>query len=178
MGCAAMSTAAISPAPLRCAGCRWLGPALLAGLLAALLGGGCGPDPAAGPGSSMQAALRLPRALADELASVTVYVYRVDDSGGEPSREQLLAESPSGSGRYEAYKDFNSYKDTTIAFQASQAARISGLPDRGPVWLFYARGYDSNPLLITHGAAGPLRVTGSADAPTEVTIRLEALPER
>lgn len=157
--------------------CR-LGPALLAGLLSALLGGGCGPDPAAGPGSSMQAALRLPRALADELASVTVYVYRVDETGGEPSREQLLAESPPGSGRYEAYEDFNSYKDTTIAFQASQAARISGLPDRGPVWLFYARGYDSNPLLITHGAAGPLRVTGDADAPTEVTIRLEALPER
>jgi hypothetical protein len=173
-----MPTTAISPAPLRCAGRRRLGPALLAGLLAALLGGGCGPDPAAGPGGSLQAALRLPRALADELASVTVYVYRVDEADGEPSRGQLLAESPPGSGRYEAYEDFSPFKQTTIAFQTSQAARISGLPDRGPVWLFYARGYDSSPLLITHGAAGPLRVTGDSDAPTEVTITLDALPER
>jgi len=177
MSCSAMRTDAM-PEPQRHAGRCRLSLALLAGMLSALLGVSCGPDPAAGPGGSMQAALLLPRALADELASVTVYVYRVDETGGEPSREQLLAENPPGSGRYEAYRDFKPFKQTTIAFKESQQARISGLPDRGPVWLFYARGHDSNPLLITHGAAGPLRVTGDADAPTAVTIRLEALPER
>jgi hypothetical protein len=134
---------------------------------------GCGPDDPA-PGS-IQAALQVPRLLADDLSSVEVTVYEID-ADRRPSQAELLAEDPPGTGRYEAYKRYNPYKRVTIAFQTSQEALIQGLPDRGPKWMFYARGLDSNPLLIAHGAtAGPVRISSDSDTPTQVTITLSAI---
>lgn len=134
---------------------------------------GCGPDDSA-PGS-IQAALQVPRALADELRSVEVLVYEID-ADRRPSQAELLAEEPPGSGSYDAYKRYKAYKRVPIAFRTSQEALIQGIPDRGPKWMFYARGLDSNPLLIAHGAtAGPVRVLSDSDTPTQVTITLRAI---
>lgn len=145
-----------------------------ASVLFALLLSACGAE---SPGSGMgftTAAIEVPRALADELATVKVYVFRVNDN--HPTSTELTSEFPIGSGKYEAYKEYSATKTVTIAFQADQEAIIDGIPDRGPVWLFYARGMNSITIPIAQGVLpAPIRVSSDSDEPTDVLIRLDPL---
>ena len=140
---------------------------LLVTCLATLLAVGCGPDAPDEATGTMTAALEVPRALVDELASVEIFVYRQKD--GEPAPADLLVEDPP---YYEAYEDYRATKTVTIAFQTTDTADIKGIPDRGPVWVFYARGTDAAGWLIGHGAAGPVWIYSDRDF-TEVTIRMD-----
>ncbi len=146
-------------------------PCMAMGLIPLLISS-CGP---ARPGTEMgvtYATIQVPRALSDELATVKVYVFRVQDN--KPTSTELISEYPPGSGKYDAYKEYNATKSVTIAFQTDQEATIDGIPDRGPVWLFYARGMDSNPLLIAQGVMpAPIRVSSDSNEPTDVLIRLD-----
>jgi len=149
----------------------WMG---LAATGLALLAAACGPDGSQEVTGTMAAALHVPRALIDDLASVEVYVYRQKD--GEPEIPVLLAEEPpAGSHVYDNYKDYSAYKHVTIHFQDTDTADIKGIPDRGPVWIFYARGLDNTPWLIGHGAAGPVSIDSGQDY-TEVSIDLIPIP--
>ncbi len=147
--------------------------AMAMSLLATMLSA-CGPADLTNGLGSTSASIEVPRALADELATVKVYVFRVEDN--KPTSTELTNEYPIGSGRYEAYKEYDATKTVTIAFQTDQEATIDGIPDRGPVWLFYAQGMDSNPLLIAQGVLpAPIRVSSDSDEPTDVLIRLEPI---
>ena len=144
-------------------------PVLLGLLLSA-----CGPMTSDNGMGFTTAAIEVPRALADELATVEVYVFRVKDN--HPTSTELTSEFPAGSGKYEAYKEYSATKTVTIAFQADQEAIIDGIPDRGPVWLFYARGIDSITFLIAQGVLpAPIRVSSDSDEPTDVLIRLDPI---
>ncbi len=141
---------------------------LLATLVTATAG--CGPD---GPAYGAAAAgLYIPRALADDLVSVTVYVYKVESISNDPTPEELLAPSDA-LGNYDAYLEYNEFEKVEIAFQTNREAVIKGFPDHDPGWQFYARGYDNNPLLIAHGAtAGPVTIYSDSDELNEVEIYL------
>jgi hypothetical protein len=141
--------------------------------LFALLGlVGCGPDDGGAGTGSLSAGLLVPRALADELVNVEIYIYEIDGDR-RPTSDELL--TPDALGSYDAYKEYKEIKKVPISIAITNEARISGIPDRGPVWRFYARGYDNNPLLIGHGAVGPVRVRADIDDPTLILIDLEAI---
>lgn len=138
--------------------------------LFALLGlAGCGPDDGEAGNSSISAGLLVPHALADELVSVEIYIYEIDGNS-RPTKDELL--TPDALGNYDTYKEYKEFKKVPISFTITNEARISGIPDRGPVWRFYARGYDNSPLLIGHGSVGPARVRADIDDPTPITIDL------
>ena len=148
-------------------------PSLLACI--ALFGlAGCGPDDSGAGTGSMSTGLLIPQALSDELASVEIYIFEIDGDA-RPTKEELLKADALGS--YDAYKDYKEFKKVTIAYQTSDQASISGIPDRGNVWRFYARGYDASPLLIAHGTPlGAARVLADTDEPTEILITLVEIP--
>lgn len=132
---------------------------------------GCGPDePATG---SIATALHVPRVLADDLTSIEIYVYEID-ADRRPTQAELLAEEPIGTGSYNAYQRYREFKKATLAFQDSQVARIGGIPDRGPKWMFFARGLASSVLIAIGATGGPVRI--QSDREEEILITLTALP--
>ncbi len=118
--------------------------------LAAAVGltAGCGQEPAST--ASMAASLLIPRDLIDDLTSVTIYVIETDKETHLPDCFDLLGDT-------DAYKDAKVVKKKSVEFDPQgTSALISGIPDRGRVWRFYARGFQ-NDTLIAHGCVDGLR---------------------
>jgi len=134
-------------------------------LAVALLLGGCGQDTSSI--SSVSASLLIPRQLATELTSITIYVIETDKETHQPDCDLLR-------GDYEAYKDAKVVRRKEIVFDPlGTSALIEGIPDRGRVWRFYARGFDTNQQFIAHGCEPGVR-----DVPANDTITLTITLER
>jgi hypothetical protein len=135
-------------------------------LAVALLLGGCGEDTSSN--SSVAAALLIPRDLVDDLGSITIYVIETDKETHQP--DCVLLE-----GDHEAYKSVKVVKDVTVDFDPIQgtSALIENIPDRGRVWRFYARGFDTGQQFIAHGCEDGVR-----DVPANDTITLSITLER
>jgi len=134
-------------------------------LAAALFSGGCGEDTSAN--SSVSAALLIPRELVDDLYKVTIYVIETDKETHQPDCVLLLGDT-------EAYKDANVVEHKEIVFDPlGTTALIEGIPDRGRVWRFYARGLDASDQFIAHGCEPGVR-----DVPANDTITLTITLER
>lgn len=131
-------------------------------LFASLLLGGCGQDDYSS--SSVSASLLIPRQISQHLTSITIYVIETDKETHQPDCTLLL-------GNQEAYKDAKVVKKKTVEFDPNgTSALISGIPDRGRVWRFYARGFE-NETLIAHGCEDGLRDVPANDT-IEVTITI------
>jgi hypothetical protein len=117
--------------------------------LAAAVGltAGCGQEPAST--AAMAASLLIPRDLADDLTSVTIYVIETDKETHLPDCFDLLGDT-------DAYDDRVVKKKTVDFDPQGTSALITGIPDRGRVWRFYARGFQ-NDTLIAHGCVDGLR---------------------
>jgi hypothetical protein len=77
-------------------------------------------------------------------------------------------------GDTEAYKDARVVTHKEIVFDPQgTTALIEGIPDRGRVWRFYARGFDSSKQFIAHGCEPGVR-----DVPANDTITLTIQIER
>lgn len=135
-------------------------------LAVAVLLGGCGEDTS--PNSSVSAALLVPRDLVDDLLSITIYVIETDKETHQPDCVLLL-------GDHEAYQGVNVVKHADVDFDPIQgtSALIEGIPDRGRVWRFYARGFGINEQFIAHGCEPGVR-----DVPANDTITLTITLER
>jgi hypothetical protein len=132
---------------------------------AALFLGGCGQDTSSN--SSVSAALLIPRELVDDLGSITIYVIETDKETYQPHCDVLL-------GDIEAYKDAKVVEHKEIDFDPQgTTALIEGIPDRGRVWRFYARGFDASKQFIAHGCEPGVR-----DVPANDTITLTITLER
>lgn len=139
----------------------WISAVILA---VALLLGGCGEDTSSN--SSVAAALLIPRELVDDLYSITIYVIETDKETHQPDCTLLLGDT-------EAYKSVKVVKDEDVVFDPQgTSVLISGIPDRGRVWRFYARGFDSSQQLIAHGCEPGVRDVPANDT-IEVTITIE-----
>ena len=126
---------------------------------------GCGQDTS--PTSSVAASLLIPRALADELTSIAIYVIETDQETHQPDCALLL-------GNLEAYKDAKVVKKKTVDFDLQgTSVLISGVPDRGRVWRFYARGFNGEQL-IAHVCEEGLRDVPAKDT-IEVVITIESV---
>ena len=133
--------------------------------IVALSLGGCGQDTSSS--SSVSAALLIPRDLAADLGSITIYVIETDKETHQPDCDVLRSNT-------EAYKDAKVVKHKEIAFDPlGTTALIEGIPDRGRVWRFYARGFDSSQQFIAHGCEEGVR-----DVPANDTITLTITLER
>jgi hypothetical protein len=133
-------------------------------LAAALIPGGCGEDGYSN--SSVSASLLIPRQISTELTSITIFVIETDKETHQPDCTLLL-------GNPEAYKDAKVVKKKTVDFDVNgTSVLISGIPDRGRVWRFYARGFQ-NETLIAHGCEEGLRDVPANDT-IEVTITIES----
>ena len=132
--------------------------------IVALLLGGCGEDDYSN--SSVSASLLIPRQISEHLTSITIYVIETDKVTYQPDCTLLL-------GNHEAYKDAKVVKKKTVDFDPNgTSALISGIPDRGRVWRFYARGFEGE-TLIAHGCEDGLRDVPANDT-IEVTITIES----
>lgn len=133
-------------------------------LAAALcLTAGCGEEPAST--ASIAASLLIPRDLVDDLTSITIYVIEADKETHRPDCTLLLGDT-------NAYKNAKVVKKKTVDFNPlGTSALISGIPDRGRVWRFYARGVQ-NDALIAHGCEPGLRDVPAGDTIT-LTLTLE-----
>jgi hypothetical protein len=132
-------------------------------LAAALLLGGCGEDTSST--SSVSASLLIPRQLAEELTSITIYVIETDKETYKPDCTLLRGDT-------EAYKNAKVVKKKTVDFDINgTSALIEGIPDRGRVWRFYARGFNGE-TLIAHGCVEGVRDVPANDT-IEVTIEIE-----
>ena len=128
-------------------------------LAVALLLSGCGEDTS--PTSSVSASLLIPRQISHDLTSITIYVIETDKETHQPDCTLLRADT-------EAYKNVKVVREKTVEFDINgTSALISGIPDRGRVWRFYARGYQAE-TLIAHGC-----VDGVRDVPANDTIEVE-----
>jgi hypothetical protein len=131
---------------------------------AACVTGGCGEDLSST--SSMAASLLIPRDLVDDLASITIYVIETDQETHQPDCATLL-------GDLEAYKNAKVVKRKPVVFDPQgTSVLISGIPDRGRVWRFYARGFNSSDALIAHGCVDGVRDVPAKDT-IEVTIEIQ-----
>lgn len=134
-------------------------------VLAVSLLGGCGEDSSSN--KSVAAALLIPRDLVDDLHSITIYVIETHQETHQPDCTLLL-------GDHEAYKSVKVVREKDVVFDlAGTTALIEGIPDRGRVWRFYARGYDSSEQFIAHGCEPGVR-----DVPANDTITLTIQIER
>jgi hypothetical protein len=133
-------------------------------LAVAMFLGGCGEDTS--HNSSVAAALLIPRALADDLGSITIYVIETDKETHQPDCVLLLGDT-------EAYRSAKVGRKKTVDFDPQgTTALIEGIPDRGRVWRFYARGFDANQQFIAHGCEDV------RDVPANETITLTIDLER
>jgi hypothetical protein len=139
-------------------------PAQIAGFILALAVclGACGLDESST--SSVSASLLVPRQLATELTSITIYAIETDKETHQPDCTLLLGDT-------EAYRNAKSRKKTVDFDINGTSALISGIPDRGRVWRFYARGFQGE-TLIAHGCKDELRDVPANDT-IEVTITIE-----
>ena len=135
-------------------------------LVVAVFLGGCGEDTSSS--SSVAAALLIPRDLVDDLRTITIYVIETDNETHQPDCVLLLGDT-------ESYKSAKKVRDATVDFDPIQgtSALIEGIPDRGRVWRFYARGFDTNQQFIAHGCEPGVR-----DVPANDTISLTITLER
>ena len=144
---------------------RYTKTAALALAVVICMTGGCGDDPSST--SSVGASLLIPRDLVDDLDSITIYVIETDQETHQPDCAVLL-------GNPEAYKNAKVVREKDVDFDPQgTSALISGIPDRGRVWRFYARGFDTNNELIAHGCEDGVR-----DVPAKDTITLTITLER
>jgi hypothetical protein len=118
--------------------------------------------------ASVSTSLLIPEALADELDSVTVYLIQLKQL--EPSCQTLLANT-------QAYELASIFKSVTIPFDldGNNQAILDGIPNRGAVWRFYARGFNSGKALIAHGC-DPGQYNITVDQEANVTLTLEPYP--
>lgn len=139
-------------------------PALLFAV-AVCMTGGCGEDNSST--SSVAASLLIPRALADELTSIIIYVIETDQETHQPDCTVLI-------GNLEAYKDAKVETRKPVDFDPQgTSVLISGIPDRGRVWRFYARGFNGDQL-IAHGCVDGVRDVAAKDTIT-LTITIERI---
>jgi hypothetical protein len=139
---------------------------LLVLLAVAFSSGGCGQDSSSS--SSVSAALLIPRDLVDDLGSITIYVIETDKETHQPDCDQLLGDT-------EAYKSAKKVREEDVEFDPQgTTALIESIPDRGRVWRFYARGFDTNQQFIAHGCEPGVRDVPANDT-IEVTITIERI---
>jgi hypothetical protein len=105
---------------------------------------GCGEEPQS---ASVSTGLMIPRALSDELGSIVVYLFETDRTA-RPLCDDLLDDFPNWEDKV--------FKRSTIEFDINKTpvAVIDGIPDRGQVWRFHARGYTNSGGTGTHIAHG------------------------
>jgi len=123
---------------------------------------GCGEDTST---SSVSASLLIPRALIDDLKSVTIYLYETDRL--EPNCDKLTTD-------FATYEN-TAFKSSTIADfdPVKKIAVIDDIPDRGPIWRFYARGLDVNDQAIAQGCNNQLY---DIDPGAEVQLSITIVP--
>ncbi len=121
----------------------------------------CGSE--AGP-SQITTALLIPQTLAEELATIEIYLFETERS--EPAAESLLNNE-------NLYRDYKHYKMVKYPYPGTSAAVMDGIPDRGNVWRFYARGLKESGILIGHGATpGLYDINPDSDTPLQVDLTL------
>jgi hypothetical protein len=133
-----------------------------AALVWCVLGSGCGAD---GPEvTSVAASLLIPRQLAEEIETVAIYAIELKNL--QPSCIALFtdpAELDSASVASSVESPFNPTGTNQII--------LDGIPVRGAVWRFYARGLDSARALVAHGC-DPGQYAVDPDNPIALTLRL------
>ena len=134
-------------------------------LASRFLFGSCGGDDT--ELAQVEASLLVPRILEEDLGSIEIFLFETDM--GEPRAEDLV----SGSDRY---KSFDWERKETYPYPGTSEATMEGIPDRGNVWRFYARGLNDNGVLIGHGAtAGLYDINPDSDTPVQVSITINAV---
>jgi hypothetical protein len=120
---------------------------------------GCGEQPQT---ATVSAGLLVPRGLADDLSSITVYLF--ETHADRPHCDEL-----ENTVTFPDY-DGQEYKKVTIDFKNVQIAVIDNIPDKANVWRFYARGLDETDMLIAQGCSiGLYRI----EAGKELQLSLE-----
>jgi len=129
----------------------------------ALSGSGCGGQPET---ATVSAGLLVPRQLAEQLSSVTVYLFETHTN--RPRCDELV-----NTVTFADY-DGQEYKKVPIIFSNVQTAVIDDIPDKGPVWRFYARGFDATDTPIADGCDDGL-YTIEAGSEMQLTLAITAL---
>ena len=122
---------------------------------------GCGEDSST---SSVSASLLIPRALIDDLKSVTIYLFETDRL--EPNCDKLTTD-------FATYENTAFRKSTIEDFDPveKKIAVIDDIPDRGDIWRFYARGIDMNDIAIAQGCNNQLYdIDPGAEVQLSITI--------
>jgi len=125
---------------------------------------GCGDE---GGTASISAGLLVPRALSDELVEVTIYLFKTNTTD-QPYCDDLTSD-------FDKWED-KAFDNTTVAFQSEgvTVAVIDGIPNRGRVWRFHARGYDGQGLLIAEACDVAVYLF-EAGQERQITMTLEAI---
>ena len=121
----------------------------------------CGSEP--GP-AQITTALLIPQTLAEDLATIEIYLF--ETKLGQPRAESLLDNQ-------NHYKSHDWQKMEKYPYTGTGEVVMNGIPDRGNVWRFYARGLNGNGVLIGHGATfGTYDIDPDSDAPLQVDITI------
>ncbi len=124
----------------------------------------CGSE--AGP-SQITTALLIPQTLAEDLATIEIYLFETKLS--EPAADSLLNNES-------LYKDYKHHKMESYPYPGTGEVVMYGIPDRGNVWRFYARGLNTNGILIGHGATpGLYDINPDSDTPLQVDLTLSPI---
>lgn len=114
----------------------------------------------------LRADLLVPRQLAENLDRVEVYLFETKNNRprcDELEQQQVFAEL-----------EPQAFNEASIDFPAVDTAVISGIPDRGTVWRFHARGLDAAGVLLGQGCDdGLYRVQDGQEI--QVVLELRAL---
>jgi hypothetical protein len=122
---------------------------------------GCGEDTNT---SSVSANLLIPRALIDDLKSITIYLFETDRL--EPTCDKLTDD-------FATYENSDFRRGTIEDLNALLITVIDDIPDRGPIWRFYARGVDINDIAIAQGCNNQLY---DIDPGSEVQLSITITP--
>ncbi|MBN2494689.1 MAG: hypothetical protein JXR96_08880 [Deltaproteobacteria bacterium] len=137
-------------------------------LWALVLACGCGAEPGSELGA-VSASLRIQQTLAEDLEGVQIYLFQVDKMGN-PRDDSLLADT-------DRFKDYKAEKVESFSYSNTGQAVMDGIPDRGRVWRFYARGLNHNSVLIGHGCTdGLYDMDPEATEPQHVQIDIVPIP--
>ncbi len=128
-----------------------------------LFGAGCGGQPET---ATVSAGLLIPRGLAEQLSTVTVYLFETHTNRPRCDELENTATFPTYDGQ--------EYKKVPIIFSNVQTAVIDDIPDKGPVWRFYARGFDDTGTPIADGCDDGL-YTIEPGSEMQLTLEITAL---
>lgn len=114
--------------------------------------------------SSVSTSLIIPRQLAAQLSTVTIFLVQVDTLK-RPDCTTLLGDPT-------RIQSANVVRRAVVEFNASGVTQkvIDDIPDRGTVWEFYTEGHNVSQTLVGHGCAGVFSISKGEELPVTISM--------